>query len=70
MEIGNRGRTITVLGVEVGKFLLGLGLDPVAPLADFIGEVLAVSWNVFEDDLVDEHGDWIEIAGKGICPNP
>ena len=46
-----------VLRVELGQFLLGLALDPLAPLADLVGEPLAVLGDVFEHDLVEQHGD-------------
>ena len=55
-----------VLGVELGQFLLGLLLDPLAPFADFIGEALAVFGDVFEDDLVEQDGHGVEVAGKGV----
>ena len=54
------------LGVEIGEFLLGFALDPVAPFADFVGEALAVFGDVFEDNLVEQHGYWVEVAGKGV----
>ena len=41
-------------------------LDPLAPFADFIGETLAVLGDVFEDDLVEQHGHGVEVAGEGV----
>ena len=55
-----------VFGVELGQFLLGFLPYPLAPFADFIGEALAVFGDVFEDDLVEQDGDGIEVAGKGV----
>ena len=55
-----------VLGIELGQFLLGFALDPLAPFADFIGEALAIFGDVFEDDLVEQHRHGIEVAGKGV----
>ena len=65
-EIGDGRRAVRVLGIELGQFLLGFALDPVAPFADFIGEALAVFGDVFEDDLVEQHRHGIEVAGKGV----
>jgi hypothetical protein len=60
-EIGDGRRAVGVFGVEFGKFLLGFLLDPLAPLADFIGEALAVFGDVFEDDLVEQNGYGIKV---------
>ena len=65
-EIGDRRRAVRVLGIELGQFLLGFALDPLAPFADFVGEALAVFRDVFENDFVEQHGDWIEVAGEGV----
>ena len=65
-EVGDGRRAVRVLGIELGQFLLGLALDPLAPFADFIGEALAVLGDVFEDDLVEQHGHGVEVAGKGV----
>ena len=65
-EVGDGRRAVGVFGVELGQFLLGLLLDPLAPFADFIGEALAVLGDVFEDDLVEQDGHGVEVAGKGV----
>ncbi|MGB6696334.1 MAG: hypothetical protein WBE56_19250 [Terracidiphilus sp.] len=68
-EISDGRRTILILGIELGHFFCGFLLHPLAPFADFIGEALSVFWNVFQDDLVEQHRHWIEVAGKGIRAN-
>ena len=65
-EIGDGRRAVRVLGIELGQFLLGFALDPLAPFADFIGEALAVFGDVFEDDLVEQDRHGIEVAGKSV----
>ena len=65
-EIGDGRRAVGVLWVELGQFLLGFALDPLAPFADFIGEALALFGDVFENDLVEQDGDGVEVAGEGI----
>ncbi|MCG3139573.1 MAG: hypothetical protein HDKAJFGB_00467 [Anaerolineae bacterium] len=65
-EIGDGARAIRILGVELGQLFLGFALDPVAPFADFIGKALAVFGDVFEDDLVEQDGNGIQITGESI----
>src|SRR6266511_785048 len=65
-EIGDRRRAIRVFGIEIGQFPLGFALNPLAPIADFIGEALPILRDVFENDLVEQDGDWVEVAGEGV----
>jgi len=65
-EVGNGRRAVWVFWVELGQFLLGFPFNPVAPFADFISETLAILWDVFEDDFVEQDGNGIEVAGEGI----
>ena len=67
-EIGDGRRAVGVLGIELGQFLLGFALDPLAPFADFIGEALAVFGDVFEDDLVEQHGTGLRSLAKASAP--
>src|SRR5262249_47498200 len=64
-EVSDRRRAVGVFWVELGQFLLGLTRDPLPPLADFIGEALAVFGDVLKDDLVEQDRDRIQVAGKG-----
>lgn len=65
-EVGDGRRAVGVRRVELGQFLLRFVLDPVTPCADLIGEALTVLRDVFEHDLVEQDGDGIEVARKGI----
>ena len=66
-QISNRRRSVRVFGIELGQFFFGFLFDPRAPLAHFVGELLAVFRDVFEYDFVEQYGNRIEIAGEGIC---
>ena len=56
-EVSDGRRAVRVLGIELGQFLFGFALDPLAPFADFIGEPLAIFRDVFEDDFVEQNGE-------------
>jgi hypothetical protein len=68
-EIGNRCRSIRVLRIELGQFLFRFLLDPGAPLAHLVGQALAVLGDVFEDDLVEQNRNRVQVAGEGVSPN-
>ncbi|TSE34581.1 hypothetical protein Tfont_02610 [Tepidimonas fonticaldi] len=68
-EVGNGRRPVRVLRVELCQFLFRFLLDPGAPLAHLVGQPLAVLRDVFEDDLVEQDGNRVEVAGEGIGPH-
>ena len=66
-EVGDGSRAISITGIETRQILFGLAFNPLAPFADFIGEAPAVFGDVFQDDLVKQHRQGVEVAGKGVC---
>ena len=65
-QVRNRRRAVGILRIKLGQLLLGLLLDPLAPLADLVRELLTVLRDVLQHHLVEQHGDGVEIAGEGV----
>ena len=69
-DIGHRGGAVGTPEVEILQLLRGALADPLAPLPYFIRETLTVLWDVLQDNLIQEHGYGVQVAGESLSTNP
>ncbi len=65
-NIGNRHGPVRITRIELCEFLLCFEPNPFPPLPHFNSEAFAMLWNIFEDDFVQQDGNRIEVASKGV----
>lgn len=69
-EIGDGCCSVRVLRVILGQLLLGLLLDLPTYPSQFLGKLRPMVRDIFQHDLEDEAGHWVQVAGESIAAQP